>query len=98
MRRPARVAWLGVVAIAAASAVGLAIPAAQAATNTHHRTRVSRPGTCPAGRATPADSAVTGHAHTGTYALAGAASNSSNAAVHPDRRGRARTPSYTLTA
>jgi chitinase len=96
MRRPARVAWLGVVAIAAATAVGLAIPAAQAATNT-----ITNPGfetgnlsgwSCDA-----ADSVVTGHAHTGTYALSGAADNSSNAQCTQNVSVAANT-SYTLTA
>ena len=34
MRRPAKVAWLCTAALTAATAVGLAIPSAQAATNT----------------------------------------------------------------
>ncbi len=70
---------LGLTAIAAATAtaaaVALALPAAFADTNT-----IANPGfesgslsswTCDAG-----DSAVTGHAHSGTYALAGAPSSS----------------------
>jgi Glycosyl hydrolases family 18 len=96
MRRPARVAWLGVAATAAVTAVGLAIPAAQAATNT-----IGNPGfetgnlsgwSCEA-----TDSVVTGHAHTGTYALAGAANNSSAAQCNQTVSVAANT-SYTLTA
>jgi Carbohydrate binding domain len=96
MRRSVRVVWPGVVAIAAVAAVGLAIPAAQAATNT-----ITNPGfetgnlsgwSCDA-----TDSVGTGHAHTGSYALTGAADNTSNAQCTQTVSVAANT-SYTLTA
>ena len=95
MRRPARVAWLGVAAVATATALGLAIPA-QAATNT-----ITNPGfetgNLSGWSCDSADSVVTGHAHTGTYALAGAADNGSTAQCNQTVPVAANT-SYTLTA
>ena len=96
MRRPARVVWLGVVAIATAAAVGLAIPAAQAATNT-----ITNPGfetgNLSGWSCDSTDSAGTGHAHSGTYSLVGAANNSSTAQCSQTVSVAANT-SYTLTA
>src|SRR5215469_14579671 len=78
MRRPARVVWLGVVAIAAAAGIGLAIPAAQAATNT-----ITNPGfetgNLSGWSCDSTDSVGTGHAHSGTYSLIGAADNTTDA-------------------
>jgi hypothetical protein len=99
MRRPRRLALLGAALVATLTALGLSVTvamSAQAATNT-----ITNPGfetgnlsgwSCDA-----ADSVVTGHAHTGTYALAGAASNSSNAQCTQNVSVAANT-SYTLTA
>ncbi|WP_203925064.1 carbohydrate binding domain-containing protein, partial [Rugosimonospora africana] len=82
--------------MATAAAVILAIPAAQAATNP-----ITNPG-FETGNLTgwscdTTDSAVTGHAHTGTYALAGAAT-SSNTAQCSQTLTVATNTTYTLTA
>jgi chitinase len=78
VRRPGRIVALAALSAAALALVGLAMPGASAATNT-----LTNPGfetgnlsgwTCDSG-----DSVVTGHAHSGTYALAGAADNASTA-------------------
>ena len=96
MRRPAKVAWLCTAALTAATAVGLAIPSAQAATNT-----ITNPGfetgDLSGWSCDPTDSVVTGHAHSGTYALAGAANNSSTAQCNQTVSVAANT-TYTLTA
>ncbi|OLB81523.1 MAG: carbohydrate-binding protein [Actinobacteria bacterium 13_2_20CM_2_71_6] len=75
MRRPGRVVLVAVAAAAtAAAAISAAMPTASAATNA-----ITNPGfetgnlsgwTCDA-----SDSVVTGHAHSGTFALSGAAGN-----------------------
>src|ERR1700742_329126 len=96
MRRSGRVALLSAAATGALVAVGLAIPAAQAATNT-----ITNPGfetgnltgwTCDA-----TDTVVTRHAHTGTYALAGAATSNTTAQCSQNVPLAANT-TYTLTA
>src|SRR5215469_251369 len=96
MRRPARAALLCVVAIATAAAIGLAIPAAQAATNT-----ITNPGfetgNLSGWSCDSTDSVGTGHAHSGTYSLIGAANNSSTAQCNQTVSVAANT-SYTLTA
>jgi chitinase len=78
MRRPGRIAALATLSAAALALLGLAMPGASAATN-----QIANPGfetgnlsgwTCDS-----TDSVVTGHAHSGTFALAGAADNSTTA-------------------
>lgn len=99
MRRPRRPALLGAALLATLTALGMSVVvamSAQAATNT-----VTNPGfetgdlsgwSCDA-----TDSVVTGHAHSGTYALAGNANNSSTAQCGQTVSVAANT-SYTLTA
>ncbi|GAA5188097.1 hypothetical protein GCM10023322_37920 [Rugosimonospora acidiphila] len=101
VRGRGRTALCAAVATVAAAGIGVAavsvaIPAASAATNT-----ITNPGfetgslsgwSCDA-----ADSAVTGHAHTGSYALAGAATATSTAQCAQTVTVAANT-TYTLTA
>src|SRR5215475_9551793 len=99
MRRPRRPVLLGAALVATLTALGLSVTvamSAQAATNT-----ITNPGfetgdlsgwSCDS-----TDSVVTGHAHSGTYALAGAANNSSTAQCNQTVSVAANT-TYTLTA
>jgi hypothetical protein len=102
MRRPHRPALLGAVllpALAALSALGLSVVVARSAhaatntvTNLGFETADLSGWSCD-----PTDSVVTGNAHSGSYALAGAATNSSTAQCAQTVAVAANT-TYTLTA
>ena len=99
MRRPRRPVLLGAALVATLTALGLSVTvamSAQAATNT-----ITNPGfetgDLSGWSCDPTDSVVTGHAHSGTYALAGAANNSSTAQCNQTVPVAANT-TYTLTA
>jgi hypothetical protein len=96
VRRIRTAALLGIALAGALAATGVAITSATAATNA-----VSNPGfetgTLSGWACDAADSAVTGHAHSGSYSLAGAADNASTAQCAQTLALVANT-SYTLTA
>jgi len=95
MRRSVVLASLGAAVLAAAAAISLTSPAANAATNT-----IANPGFETGSLASwscdGSDSVGTGHAHTGTYALTGAAG--ADTAQCTQTVAVAANTSYTLTA
>src|SRR5947207_4243621 len=78
MRRPGRIVALATLSAAALALVGLAMPGASAATNQIANAGFET-GTPSSWTCDSTDSVVTGHAHSGTFALAGAADNSTTA-------------------